>query len=477
MKTCRITLPVLLLLLAGCAVGPNYKRPPVDTPAAYRPAASDTNVTTEAESFANLGWWELYKDERLNTYIQEALTNSWDIKIAASRVLQAAAASRFARSEFFPTIYGGGDLYTTQYSKRGPAPAPRGYDRQREYGDLFASMPAYELDLWGRIRRAHEAARARLLATEEAQRAVRQTLVSQVVTSYLELLELDLELIIAQSSYQSRSNSLGLTSAREEGGVSAQQDVKQAEILLYTAEAVIADTHRRIEQKENELRLLLGRTPGSVDRGMPLTDWTVRAVVPPGLPSSLLDRRPDIRAAEAQLRAFNADIGQAQAAFFPKITLTGLYGYQTVALSDLFTGPANVWQFGPSVSLPLFTGGRLRANLALARAQFDEALSIYQFTVQNAFREVSDALIDYQRIREFRIAQEKRTQANRAATELAYVRYEGGVTSYLEVLYNEQELLTAELNLAQARRNELLSVVQLYRALGGGWQMSSSGKK
>ena len=464
-------LPLLLfLLLAGCAVGPNYKRPAVDTPNAYHRAASDTNTTTGAETFANLGWWEIYQDQRLAGYIQEALTNSWDIKIAAARVMQAAAASRIARSEFFPTINGGGDLYTTQFSKRGPVPGPAGDGRQREYGDLFASMPAYEVDLWGRIRRANEAARARLLATQEAQRGVRQTLVAQVATSYLELIELDLELIVARSSYASRSNSLVLTSAREEGGVAALQDVKQAEILVYGAEAVIVETHQRIEQKENELRLLLGRNPGNVQRGTPLTDWTPRAVVPPGLPSSLLDRRPDIGAAEEQLRAFNADIGQAQAAFFPKVTLTGLYGYQTVALSDLFTGPATAWQFGPAVSLPLFTGGRLRANLALTRAQFDEALAIYQLTVQNAFVEVSDGLIAYQRTREFRVAQEKRTEANRAATELANVRYEGGVTSYLEVLYNEQELLTAELNLAQARRNELLSVVQLYRALGGGWQ-------
>jgi multidrug efflux system outer membrane protein len=462
--------PLLLLLLTGCAVGPNYKRPALDVPTEYRRAADDTNIIAGAETFANLGWWEIYKDEQLIAYINEALTNSWDIKIAASRVLQAEAAARIARSEFFPNVYGGGDLYTTQFSKRGPTPAPPGDGRQREYGDLFGYMPAYEVDLWGRIRRANEAARARLLATRDAQQTVRQTLVAQVATTYLDLLELDLELIVAQSSYVSRTNSLGLTSAREQGGVAALQDVQQAAILVYGAEATIADTHRRIEQKENELRLLLGRNPGGVQRGKPLVDWTVRAVVPPGLPSSLVNRRPDIRSAEQQLRAFNADIGQAQAAFFPKVTLTGLYGYQTVALSDLFTGPATVWQFGPAVSVPLFTGGRLRANLALARAQFDESLSFYQLTVQNAFREVSDALIAYQRLREFRIAQEKRTEANRAATELANIRYEGGVTSYLEVLYNEQELLAAELNLAAARRNELLSVVQLYRALGGGWQ-------
>lgn len=248
------------------------------------------------------------------------------------------------------------------------------------------------------------------------------------------------------------------------------QDVYQSQILVSTAEASIADTHRRIEQQENLLSILLGRNPGPIERGPGLISQTVRAEVPPGLPSALLERRPDLRAAEQQLVSANADIGQAKAAFYPQVTLTGFYGYQTVALSDLFTSPARNWQFGPAVTMPLFTGGRLRGNLKLAEARFEESVASYQQTVQGAFREVSDGLIAYQRTREFREKQEERTQAHRAATDLANVRYEGGVTSYLEVLYNEQELFTAELGLAQARRNELLSVVQLYRALGGGWQ-------
>jgi multidrug efflux system outer membrane protein len=245
--------------------------------------------------------------------------------------------------------------------------------------------------------------------------------------------------------------------------------VYQAKILVFTAEAAIADTHRRIEQQENLLSILLGRNPGKIERGDALVLQSVRAEVPPGLPSSLLERRPDLRAAEQQLVAANADIGQAKAAFYPQLTLTGFYGSQTVALSDLFTGAARTWQFGPAVTLPLFTGGRLRGNLKLTQARFQESVAAYQQTVQNAFREVSDGLIAYQRTQEFRHRQEERTQAHRDATELANVRYEGGVSSYLEVLYNEQELFNAELGLAQARRNELLSVVELYRSLGGGW--------
>jgi len=461
---------LLLMLVAGCAVGPDYKRPTVDKPDTYRLAASDTNAPSGANSFGDLGWWEVFKDPQLNAYLVEALTNSWDIKIAAARVLQAEAAARVARSQFFPTINAGGDWVTSRTSQKGPIPIPSGVNPQRSYGDVFVAMPAYEVDLWGRIRRANEAARANLLATEEAQRTVRQTLVSQVATAYFDLLELDLELQIAENTYIIRTNSLELTMSRQQGGVASIQDVYQGRILVYTAEAAIADDHRRIEQQENFLSILLGRNPGHIERDKPLTAQTLRAEVPPGLPSSLLERRPDLRTAEQGLVAANANIGQAKAAFYPQLTLTGFYGYQSVALSDLFSAPARTWQFGPAVTMPLFTGGKLKGNLKLAEANFQESLANYQQSVQNAFREVSDGLIGYQRTQEFRARQEENTQAHRDASETANVRYEGGVTSYLEVLYNEQELFNSELTLAQARLNEILSVVQLYRALGGGWQ-------
>jgi NodT family efflux transporter outer membrane factor (OMF) lipoprotein len=462
-------LGLLIVLLQGCAVGPDYERPGMDSPAGFRRAASDTNAPAGTNSLGDLGWWETFNDPQLTAYVAEALTNSWDIKIAAARVLQAEAALRISRSQFFPTVNAGGDAVTSRTSQRGPIPFPPGTDTQTEYGDVFLSMPAYELDLWGRIRRANEAARARLFATVETQRIVRQTLVSQVATAYFELLELDLELDIATRTYGARTNSLGLTQSRQQGGVASMQDVYQSKILVSTAEAAIADTHRRIEQQENFLSILLGRNPGDIQRGPSLTSQTVRAQVPPGLPSSLLERRPDIRAAENDLMAANADIGQAKAAFYPQVTLTGFYGYQSVAFSDLFTSAAKTWQFGPAVTMPLFTGGRLRGNLKQAEARFEESLARYQQTVQNAFREVSDGLIAYQRVREFREKQQERTEAHRNATDLANVRYEGGVTSYLEVLYNEQELFNAELGLAATRRDEFLTVVQLYRALGGGW--------
>ena len=458
----------LIAALAGCAVGPNYQRPALDTPSTFRAAATETVDLSDTNSLANLDWWEVMNDPQLQSYIAEALTNGWDVQIAAARVLQAQAAARVTRSQFMPTVGAGADWATTRTSENGPSGALS--DPQQEFGSVYGAMAAYELDLWGRIRRANEAARAQLLATEAAQQTVRQTLVAQVATAYLSLLELDYELEIAERTYNIRTNSLMLTTARQEGGVSSKQDVYQAQILVSTAEGAIADTHRRIEQQENELSILLGRNPGSPQRGAGFARQNLDVKVPPGLPSDLLERRPDIRAAEQQLVAANADVGQAKAAFFPKVTLTGFYGYQSVSLSDLFNSPSRTWQFGPTVSMPLFTGGALRGNLKLAQARFEEAVAQYQKIVQNSFREVSDSLIAYRRTREFRARQEETTQAHRNAADLANIRYEGGVTSYLEVLYNEQELFNAELNLAQARLNELLSVVSLYRALGGGWQ-------
>lgn len=460
----------------GCAVGPNYQRPAAEAPSSYRSSSSPADLPggPGTNSLGGLGWWQVMRDARLQGYIAEALTNNWDVKVAAARVLQAEAAARVTRSQFLPTVAAGGDLLTTRSSERGPAGAIPGRNPVRDYGQVDGTMASYEVDLWGRIRRANEAARARLLASRSVQETVRQTLVAQVATTYLTLLELDFELEIAQRTYTTRTHSLGLTSAREQGGVSSLQDVRQAEILVTTAQASIADTRRRIEQKENELSLLLGRNPGTPLRGEGFLGQRLDVSVPAGLPSDLLDRRPDLRAAESVLVAANADVGQAKAAFYPKLTLTGLYGYQSVSLSDLFTSPARTWQFGPSVSVPVFTGGALRGNLKGAKARFDESLAQYRQAVQGAFREVSDALIAYQRTREFRAHMEERTAAHRSATELANVRYEGGVTSYLEVLYNEQELFGSEVTLAEARLNELLSVVALYRALGGGWQVETT---
>jgi multidrug efflux system outer membrane protein len=470
---CQILLVItatVAIYLAGCAVGPDYKRPPVNTPNEYRTAAPETNAPSGTNSFADLGWWEVFADPQLRDYVAEALTNNWDIKIAAARVLQAEASARVVRSQFFPSVAVGGDLITSRTSQNGPSAPPGGTDPDQNYGTVFASMSTYEIDLWGRIRRANEAARAQLLATEAARQTVRQTLVSAVAAAYLNLLQLDYELGVSRRTYAVRTNSLALTSAREEGGVASLQDVVQARVLVASADAAIVDVLRRQEQKENELCILLGRNPGALQRGLPLREQPVRTDVPAGLPSALLERRPDIRSAEEELVAANANVGEAKAAFFPQLTLTGAFGYQSVSLSDLFTSPSRMWQFGPTLTLPVFTGGRLRGQYQFAKARFEEALAQYQQTVQSAFRDVSDALIQYRRTREFTVRQEQSTQARREAAELANIRYDGGVTSYLEVLYSEQELFTSELQLAQALGNELLSVVQLYRALGGGWE-------
>lgn len=461
---------LVIAFLSSCAVGPDYKRPALDTPTAYRAAASDTNAPSGTNSFAELGWWSVYDDPQLKAYIAEALTNSWDIKIAVARVMQAEQVARVTRSQFFPTVNAGGDLVNSHVSERGPFAPPAGTSPESKYGDAFVGVPAYELDIWGKIRRANEAARDRLFASEDAQRTVRQTLVAQIASTYLQLLKLDLDLEIGRASLVSRTNSLELTRSRQEGGVASMQDVYQSQVLVATAEASIVNTLRLIEQTENEFNILMGHNPGPVQRGnIPLVGQKLRASVPAGLPSALLERRPDVRAAEHELMAANADIGQAKAAFFPQVTLTGTFGYQSTALSDLFLGSARAWQFGPAVNVPLFNGGRLRAEYKLSKARFDESLAIYQSTVQQAFREVSDALIQYQRSQEYFSKQLDLTQANRNAAELATVRYEGGVTSYLEVLYNEQQLFDSEFGLAQSRLNEFLSVVQLYRALGGGW--------
>jgi NodT family efflux transporter outer membrane factor (OMF) lipoprotein len=459
-----------IVSLTGCVQGPDYRRPALDTPAVFHASPTETADLADTNSLGDLDWRTVFDDPQLAAYINEALTNSWDLKIAAARVLQAEAVSRITRSSLFPTLSAGGGWTSVRASEEGLTPVPDGVDKEQDFISVYGMMASYEVDLWGRIRRANEAALARLLATEEAQRTVRQTLVASVATAYLSLLELDYELEIARRSLEVRNTSLALTKNREEGGVSSMQDVFQAQVLVATADSAIFDILRRIEQAENELGILLGRNPGPVARGANFLRQKLEARVPPGLPSDLIDRRPDIRAAERQLAAANADIGQAKAAFFPTVSLTGLFGFESVEFSDLFSSPARMWQFGPSVSVPVFTGGALRGNLKLSEAIFDEAVAQYRKTVQNAFREVSDSLIAYRRTREFRIRQEERTMAHRRASDMAGTRYEGGVTSYLEVLYNEQELFSAELNLAQARLNELLSVVTLYRSLGGGWQ-------
>ncbi len=455
--------------LAGCAVGPDYERPELDIPGGYRDPGEVVVRGGRAGGLGALPFAEVYPDTLLQGYIADALTNSWDVRIAVARVLQAEAAAQVARSWFWPTVQAGGDLQTVRGSENMGTPIPAGVNPQREYGTAALAMPAYEVDLWGRLRRADEAARARLLAAEESRLTVQQTLVAQVATVYFQLLALDRELAVSRATLTNSAVSLELARTREEGGVASMQDVYQAEAVVRRSEASIAVTMQAIEQAENQLQILRGRNPGPVERAGSVTNDFRSARVPAGLPSELLERRPDVRLAEQQLVAANANVGQVKAMFYPQITLTGMAGFQSVSLGDLFTSGSRVWQFGPAVTVPVFTGGRLRGNLKQAEAAYEEALAVYQKTVQGAFRDVSDALVAYQRTREFRERQQLLVDVNRSAMDLAMVRYEGGVTSYLEVTFNQQQLFDSELLLARAMRDELLSLVQLYRALGGGW--------
>jgi multidrug efflux system outer membrane protein len=454
---------ISFLLLTGCTLGPKYKRPAVTVPDAYRGLAPDAGPQTAA-SLGDEKWWTVFQDEQLQALIREALAQNYDVRIAAARVLQAQAALGITRSNQFPTVSGGAAANNVRYPQTKLAPA---YETSANQLNLSLF---WELDFWGKFRRATEAARANLLATEWAQKAVISTLVSNVASAYFQLRELDLEMEISQRTLSSRKESLRLVEVRQKGGTTSMIDVRQSEQLVYAAAENIPDLERRIEQQENFVSILLGRNPAPITRGKSLVENQFPPTVPAGLPSSLLERRPDIQSAEHQLVAANALIGVAKAAYFPQITLTAVGGYQSSALSSLFTGPAGFWNFGGQLAQPIFTAGRIRSGVKLSEAQKQEALFFYQRSIQEAFREVADSLIAYRKNQEFREQQRLLTESAQDATRLADVRYRGGVTSYLEVLDSDTRYFQAEITLAQAQLNERLALVQIYNALGGGWQ-------
>lgn len=462
----------LTVVLAGCAVGPNYKRPSVDVPAVYRqPAADTTAAPTQASgvsgSTASLGdekWWEVFQDEELQNLIRTALKNNYDVRIAAARVLQAGAQLGITRADQLPSLSVGGSIAGQQSPRNGPIPS-----FQTTVGQVNAAG-VWNLDFWGRYRRATEAARANLLATEWAQREVISTLVASVATDYFVLRQLDLELEISKRTLNSRRDSLQLVQTLEQHGVNSLLDVRQSEQLVFTAAAEVPDLERQITQQENAITILLGNNPGDIPRGLKLTEEPHAPDVPVGLPSTLLARRPDILEAEQNLIAANAQIGVARAAYFPQISLTGEGGYQSSALTSLFTGPAGLWTLAASVSQPIFEGGRLKSNVRFTEAQKEQFLLTYKQTIQGAFRDVSNALTAYRKNREFRIEQEHLVNAARDAARLSEVRFKAGTTDYLEVLTNNTNSFSAELGLAQAEGNELTALVQLYQSLGGGWQ-------
>ena len=396
--------------------------------------------------------------------IREALAQNYDVRIAAARVLQAQALLGITRADQFPTITGGASSSNERLPATRITPAFETSPSQVNLS-LF-----WELDFWGKFRRATEAARATLLAAEWGRKAVMSSLVSNVASAYFQLLELDLEMEISRRTLGSRRESLRLVEVRARGGTTSLLDVRQSEQLVYTAAAAIPDLERRTEQQENLISVLLGKNPAPVTRGKPLVENSLLPVVPAGLPSSLLERRPDIQSSEQQLVAANARIGVAKAAYFPQITLTAVGGYQSPALTNLFTGPAGLWSFGGQFLQPIFTGGRIRSNVRLTEAQQQETVLVYQQSIQQAFREVSDSLVAYRKNQEFRAQEELLTNSAQDATRLANMRYQGGVTSYLEVLDSDTRYFDAQLSLAQAQLNERLAMVQLYNALGGGWQ-------
>jgi multidrug efflux system outer membrane protein len=453
----------IFILLAGCAVGPNYKRPAVSLPTDYRAAAPAQNDS--AASLSNEKWWEVYQDPVLAQLIHTALQQNYDVRIAATRVLEAQAQLGITRANQFPSASVGAGVSSQQNAKvSSQFPA-----YEVNAGQLNLSV-IWNLDFWGKYRRQTEEARAQLLATKWGQQAVISSLVANVATAYFQLRALDAELEIAKRTLGSRQQSLQLTRVLETHGSASDLDVSQSEQLVYTASETIPDLERQIEQQENALSILLGENPGSIPRGNPLTDQPVPDSVPVGLPSELLERRPDVREAEANMMAANAQIGVAKASLFPSISLTGAGGLESNALHHFLQQPSQTWNAGFGITQPIFEGGALRSQLRLARAQWQESVLSYQQTVQNSLGQVSNALVAYDKDRQFREQQDLLAQAAERSDRLSLVLYRNGGASYLQVLTNETNYFSAELNLVDAQLNERLALVQLYQALGGGWQ-------
>lgn len=455
---------------AACTVGPNYKRPSLATPQNFR--APDPLPPGQADSFADLKWFEVFKDEQLQALIRHALERNYDLRDAVARVEASRAALGITRADQFPNFGAGGSVEINRLSRDGATPVSSQLlpSQNRNFGTAALQLLSFEIDIWGKLRRATEAARANLLSAEETRKAVVTTLVSDVATAYLTLRELDYELEISKRTLQTRQDSLDLTKSREAGGVSTELDLRQAEQLVYTASETIPDIQRQIELTENQISLLLGENPNTVLRGREFTDRQVPPEVPPGLTSALLERRPDIRAAEQDLIAANAQIGVARAAYFPTLSISGALGGASTQLTSLFSGANSTWNLTPQVTQPIFTAGRLKSNVKLAEAEHEHALIQYEKTIQTAFAETSDALVAHQRFRESRASQEALEKTLEDRLRLAYLRYRGGVDTQLNALDADRDLYQAQLDLARLRLQETLSVVQLYKALGGGWQ-------
>jgi multidrug efflux system outer membrane protein len=458
--TRKFAVIVLVLLLSGCKVGPNYKRPVTATPDQYRGVAPDLSGQAGTQPFAEMQWETVFQDETLRAFIKEALTNNYDMQIAASRIIQAQAIVGETRANQLPNLSGSGgvDYQRNALALNGPT-----------INSLGIQL-SYIVDFWGKYRRATEAARAQLLATTYARDVIQTTLISDVASAYFQLRQFDYQLDFSQRNVVADQDVVRINTIKYKGGDSAISDVYQANLLLQQAEASVILSQQLIAQTENQISILLGRNPGPIARGLSLVDQPHLAVVPTGLPSALLERRPDVRQSEATLIAANANVGVAKAAFFPQISLTGQFGAQSTALSSFLQGPATVWSLAGEVLQPLYAGGAIRSAYDLAWAQRGEAELTYRQTVQNAFGDVANSLVGYNQARLLRMKIEEQTNTYQETARLANVRFMGGYTSFLEVLVTQQQYFTSELTLAQAWNTEMQNYVQLYQALGGGWQ-------
>jgi outer membrane protein, multidrug efflux system len=464
MRGTRVALLTAALFLSGCAVGPDYHRPKVALPDAYRGAAA---VSAPAPSIGDLAWWELFQDPALQELIRSALAANRDLQIAVTRILQAQAQVTIARSQLWPTVNA---LAEAPYARLTGAQGNRPAGVPREvFAPAGGASVSWELDLWGRLRRATESARADLLATEEARRAVVTTLIAEVAQAYFDLRGLDAILDISRRTLATRRQALDLMQARYDRGLSPLIDVRQAEALAQEAARTVPDVERRIEQTENAIDLLLAKSPGPVPRGRPLVQQITIPAAPAGVPSDLLTRRPDIRQAEAQMISANAQIGAAKAQLFPTVMITGFAGGGGAVVSGATAGPFGLFQALPTITIPIFNAGRLVAQVDLAEARTREAVVRYQQTIEGAVTEVADSLVEVRKREEIRQEQVKLVTALEDASQLASNRYTGGVTNFLEVLDTETRLFGSELTLVQAQLDNAVAVIQLYRSLGGGW--------
>jgi multidrug efflux system outer membrane protein len=457
-----VTVFFWLCLISGCAVGPKYERPKLQMPEGFRGGGQ-----TETNSFADLPWWQVFHDDALQSLVQVALTNNLDLRIAVSRVEQARQLAVEARADLFPQIGYSGIAARGKNVGVNNTPSPTGTTGSIFGGDVNAT---WEIDLWGRVRRLTESARAQYFASQEARRDVTTSLIAQVASDYFQLLALDRELAIARDTTNSFGQSLKIFTERLQGGVASKLETSSAEALMDSAAATIPELEQQIAIEENQISVLLGTNPGPILRGSPTLDGQVPPEVPSGLPSALLERRPDIREAEQQLRSANALVGVAQADFLPQLSLTGLLGRVSPEVSVFTGGGATAWSAAASLTGPIFQGGRLKAEYQRAKAAREESALQYQSAVLNALHEVADSLISRVKLAEARILQERAVAAYQEAVATAMKRYQLGNASYYEVLQEQQLLFPAENSLVQTQVSQLLDIVQLYRALGGGWQ-------